>query len=154
LEIPAHLVDFLESGVAILVGTRDASLHPETARACGAVVERDRRKLTVFLSERWPGVFENLRDNGQIATNFVRPHDHYSIQLKGDGATLRPATAAERSIVERWHAGWIEQLWLVGIPRSISKRFHIWPAHAVTFDVHDIFVQTPGPGAGKRLEPA
>ena len=36
--IPPDLVELFESGVSILVGTRDASLLPEAIRGCGALV--------------------------------------------------------------------------------------------------------------------
>ena len=47
-----------------------------------------------------------------------------------------------------------ETLYLIGLPRSLTARFNGWPVVAVTFEVRDVFLQTPGPGAGKRLEQA
>jgi hypothetical protein len=32
------------------------------------------------------------------------------------------------------------------------KRAHLWPAWAATVAVEEIFLQTPGPDAGKRFE--
>jgi hypothetical protein len=153
-KIPEDLVDFLESGISILVGTRDREMRPDAMRAVGARVSPGRDRITVFLpdasAER---AAENLRDNGQIAVAFSRPIDHYSIQIKGRVEDLRPAEDADRVVPDRYHAAYVEQLYMVGLPRSLSQRMIVWPSLAVTFSVDDLFVQTPGPDAGKRLEP-
>lgn len=151
--LPADLVDFIESGVSILVGTRDASLRPEATRAVGAQVASDRAHVSVFLAERWAArTIADLEQTGVIAVGFSRMFDNYSIQLKGDGAVVREAGDADRLVPERWRAAYVEQLYMGGIPRSLMSRIHVWPAKIVTFAVGDIFVQTPGPGAGARLE--
>ena len=153
MRIPEDLVDFLESGVSILAATRDARLRPEATRACGAIVSPDRGSLTVFLGESWNRrAFDNLAHNGELAVGFSRPLDAFSIQIKGGPAHLRAATGDERSIVDRYHAAYVEQLYIIGLPRSIVKRMAVWPARAATIDVRDMFVQTPGPEAGRRLE--
>jgi predicted pyridoxine 5'-phosphate oxidase superfamily flavin-nucleotide-binding protein len=151
--IPEDLVDFLEGGVSILVGTRDATLRPDASRAVGARVSGDRERITLFLSERTAArALSNLEDNARIAVGFSRPHDHFAIQLKGSVTERRPASDAERVVPERYLAAYVEQLYLVGLPRSITRRIVVWPGVAVTVAVEDLFVQTPGPGAGKRLE--
>ena len=40
----------------------------------------------------------------------------------------------------------------LGYGENIWRRFECKPAQAVTFDVEDIVVQTPGPGAGEKIE--
>jgi hypothetical protein len=35
----------------------------------------------------------------------------------------------------------------------VMRQLRIYPSVAVTMSTEDIFVQTPGPGAGRRLEP-
>ncbi len=151
-QIPEELVDFVESGVSILVGTRDAELRSDATRAVGARVSTDRAQVTIFLAlQGAKRALANVANNGQIAVGFSRPFDHYSIQIKGGVTEQRPATDAERVVPERYHAAYVDQLYMVGMPRSITKRFIVWPSVAVTLDVHEIFVQTPGPGAGKRI---
>lgn len=151
--IPADLVDFLEGGVSILVGTRDAGQRPETTRAVGAAVSPDRTRLSVLLAEHTAErAIANLEDNGRIAVAFSRPIDNFAVQLKGRVTELRRGDDADRRVAERYHAVYVEQLYMVGMPRSLSKRIRVWPSFAVTFEIDDIFVQTPGPGAGKPLE--
>ena len=40
----------------------------------------------------------------------------------------------------------------LGYPAEIFTGFTIYPSTAVTFKVEEVFVQTPGPGAGDKLD--
>ncbi len=151
--IPTDLVDFLTGGVSVLVGTRDAALRPEATRGVGFVIAPERTRATVYLNEQASArALANLADNGRIAVGVSRPMDNLTLQLKGRCVDVARGDAVDRSVPERYHAVYMEQLYIVGLPRSIVTRFSVWPAVAVTFDVLDIFVQTPGPEAGRRLE--
>jgi hypothetical protein len=146
------LTELFESGVSILVGTRDASFVPEAMRGCGAIVHPDRRHITVFLptsvSER---TVANLRDNAQVAVAFSRVLDHASIQVKGRVEDIRPATETDRDVIARYHVAFAEMIYMAGIPRARTRTMNVWPSVAITFEVTDIFEQTPGPRAGERL---
>jgi hypothetical protein len=150
--IPEDLVEPLEGGVSILIGTRDAENRPDVARAVGASVSRDRREVTIYLHEIWGArALANLRENGEIAAGFSRPHRPLRDPAQGKVHALRPA---ERRRAERRRPlpRHVRRAALHGrLPRSITKRFVFWPAVGVTFGVRDIFLQTPGPDAGKRL---
>jgi hypothetical protein len=151
--IPGDLLEHFEGGISILVGTRDASLIPEATRGAGALVHPDREHLTVFLptdvSQR---AIANLRDNGRVAVGFSHPLDAKTLQVKGTVESIRDATDAERAVVERYLVAFAEVLFLAGLPRAITRTMNIWPCHAVTFEVTDLFLQTPGPNAGARMD--
>jgi hypothetical protein len=150
--LPADLADFLESGVSILVGTRDMGLRPATARAMGASVGRELRTLTLYLPEATAErTLANLRDNGQIAMTFSRAIDHRSIQIKGKCTLIRAGTVEDRAVQERYRALLIESLALIGLPRSELERATYWPSVAVEVDVGELYEQTPGPQAGSPL---
>jgi hypothetical protein len=150
--ISSELAAFLESGVAILVGTRDARLVPDATRAIGARVGKGGAELTVFLPDVISGpALANLRDNGRVAVAFSRAADHRTFQVKGQAVEVRPATAEERAVVDRFRCAWASALSEVGLPPRITLRMAHWPAHAVRVRVERIFVQTPGPGAGAPL---
>ena len=150
-KIPEDLVDFLESGVSILVGTRNAKNEPEPMRATGARVSKDRERLSLLFPAHATRSIENALANGHVAVCFSRFLDNYSIQLKGQDAVVRDGTDEDRAIAERYRVAYGEQLSMAGFPRSLTSRINVWPAKVVTFPVRDIFVQTPGPGAGARL---
>jgi hypothetical protein len=151
-EFPADLVEFLESGVSILVGTRNADLRPASARAMGARVEARSRKLTVYLPEAVSATtLANLRDNASIAVTFSRPLTHHSMQLKGRVLSVRPSDEADRAVQRAYRAAYGEQLDAVGLPRNVSSRIVWWPSVAIEVSVGDVFIQTPGPSAGRPL---
>jgi hypothetical protein len=152
VELNNELVDFLQSGVSILVATRDASFRPQCLRAMGAIVDHARSTFTLYLPEAVAGAtLENLRENGQIAVTFSRPIDHRSVQLKGTCGAVRPSEEHDRAVQERYRAAFVEQLHAVGLPRTVSSRIRYKPSIAVEVTVAELYEQTPGPGAGRRL---
>jgi hypothetical protein len=148
-----ELIDFLEGGVSITVGSRDAASRPECARGLGVTVGADRQTLTVFLNEALAGRMRaDFEDNRQIAVGFSRIVDHRGVQLKGKVRNMRPATQAESAVQERYLAAFAEALSLAGLPRAVVRGLRLQPALAVELEVEDIFNQTPGAGAGRRME--
>ena len=151
--LPQEVVDLVESGVSILVGTRNAALRPATVRGVGAVVGIDCKSVTVYLPEQTSEkAIQNLRDNGEIAVGLSRPIDNLAVQLKGRCTDVRKARDEEQAIPYRYAIAFAETTYTIGMPRSLIARMNVWPAWAATFEVRDIFSQTPGPGAGKRWE--
>lgn len=153
VQLSDELVEFIESGVSTLVATRSAELRPECVRAAGSLVAPSRDRLTVFVAETVAKrTLANLADNHEIAVTLSRPMDHRTLQVKGTCVEVRPATVEERAVQERYLASFVEQLYWVGMARALTRRLAYTPAVALTFEVRDVFVQTPGPGAGRRLE--
>jgi len=150
---PAELADIIASGSSALVGTRTASLRPDCTRAAGIRVEPGGRELTLFLPDATSArTLANLRDNRAIAAVFTRVVDHRSIQAKGRAVEIRPADEADREAVERYMAAFTEAVAVLGCPARLTRRMATWPCHAVRMTVDALFVQTPGPGAGARVE--
>lgn len=153
MRLSEELAEFIESGVSMLVGTRDGELRPHVMRAVGAVIGKDRESLTVYLAKQLAEqAIANLRDNGKIALTMSRPYDHRSMQVKGTMIGMRDGVEADRAQQERYLAGFVEHVYIVGLPRTVVRQLRIFPSVAVTFAAEDVFVQTPGPGAGRRLE--
>jgi hypothetical protein len=150
--IAEELVPFLESGVSVQVGTRDAQLFPDGLRAYGLRVEPDRRQVTVFLPDSTARqALANLRDNGRIALCLSRIADHRTIQLKGRALDVRAADGRDLEVIRAYRARLTEALAQIGMPTRLGLRLSHWPAHAVRFEVESLFDATPGPGAGERL---
>lgn len=149
--ISPELAEFLQSGIGVLVGSRDTRMLPEVARAFGARVGAGGRELTVFLpvatAQR---TLANARENGRLAVCFSAV-DHRSYQIKGRLKDVRAADEDERRSIERYRAGLAQHYGAVGMPPRLTYRISHWPAHAVCMEVEAIFVQTPGPGAGGAL---
>lgn len=139
----------------MIVGTRDAALRPEVIRAVGAVVGADRTTLTVFVPSALAArTLANLEHDGALAVTFSEIMTHRTLQVKGRLRELRRARRAERALQERWLAAFAEQLHATGFSRRIARRLRIWPSVALELAVEELFVQTPGPKAGSRIEAA
>lgn len=148
-----EVVELLGSGVVMVVATRDAALTPELVPAMGSRPGRDRRTLTVFVPRALAGAtLANLADNGRLAITATRPADHKSMQIKGSARGGRDAADADRPMLEMLRGAMIEQLASFGMPRAITRRLTFWPSVAIDVDVNDVYVQTPGPGAGRPLQ--
>lgn len=146
------MVELLQTGVSVVVGTRDAALMPECTRAWGIRVGTDRRTVTIFLTETISKqTFENLRENGHVAISCTRPTDHVACQLKGRLRAIRPADQRDREDSRQWHRAFVEEVVAVGMPASVCEAWITEPALAVDIDVTDVFHQTPGPGTGERV---
>jgi len=150
--LPAELVEFVESGVSILVGTRDARLRPEALRACGAIVAPDRRSITILMNELTSQrTVANLRAGSPLAVTFSRPIDYRTVQIKGPCRDVRAADAREGDAARKYLAQFCEQLYLVSISRAFTARLRVSPTLATVLEIHELFEQTPGPGAGRKL---
>jgi hypothetical protein len=95
----------------------------------------------------------NLADNGQIAISVARPADHKALQIKGHAVAVGDATEADRAVQELYRGALVEQLAMVGMARAFGRRLAWWPSVAIQVAVAEVFVQTPGPGAGARFKP-
>lgn len=150
--IPEPVVDLLQTGVSIVVGTRDASLVPQCTRAWGIRVNKDGRSVTIFLTETMSRkTLQNMRENGQVAISCARPTDHMACQLKGRLRTIRPAGARDCECRNRWAQDFREELIAIGVPAHLFDALIRDPALTVEIDVTEVFHQTPGPGAGEKL---
>lgn len=150
--IPDSIVQLLQTGVSVMVGTRDASLMPECTRAWGIHVGTDRGTVTVLLSESIAGkTLDNLRENGMIAVTCTRPTDHITCQLKGKVRSMKSVNSAQQKMSRQWHHEFVAELKAIGVPSALGEAWIVEPTIAVEMAVTDVFDQTPGPGAGKRI---
>lgn len=146
---------FIQTGVAVVVATRDSDSVPDVARGCGCRVSKDRRRVTVLVEPARAGsVLDNVAANGQVAVVFSQPSTHRTIQLKGSDARLVRITAADRTIASRHLEAWVQELTGIGYRDDFARAVRGQAAQgmvAIAFTPTAAFQQTPGPGAGERL---
>src|SRR5690606_29686078 len=147
------LATFLQGGVGIHLGTRNAQLEPNGARAVAVQVDEDAEHLTVYISEvAFARLRADLHSNGLAAVVFGRPTDDRACQVKATFVSERPAADAERPfLIAQWN-GFLDQLALIGIPAAATQGWTTWPAVAVRLRATAVFEQTPGPAAGAQLK--
>lgn len=149
--IPSSIVELLQTGVSVIVGTRDASLMPACTRAWGIRLGKDRRSVTIFLTETISKqTLQNLRENGLVAVSCTRPTDHVACQIKGRVRTIRPSDRQDQTHRRNWKREFIGEIAAVGVPAALGEAWITEPALAVEIDVTDVFHQTPGPGTGEK----
>jgi hypothetical protein len=156
--IPGKIVRFLEQYANVaFAGTRDAALVPYGHRVSGWRVGTDLRTLTALVPEPFTArLVESLQDNGVFAVTVEEFPSHETYQFKGRYLRHRPAQPADVEIVDRIRARFVKALrpLYVDVPEALWKAFIQPPSLAVEFEVSEIYLQTPGPGAGARLVPA
>src|SRR5215218_7096558 len=147
------LTEFLEQGLAIHIGTRNAALRPNGCRVTAVRVEDQGRHLVAYLPKAAvPAVLEDLRNNRQAAVSFARPTDDRAVQVKGEFISEREADPSEEQFVLGQWQSLLHQLDLIGLAALTStSTWLMWPCVAVTIRVTAVFSQTPGPEAGAVL---
>jgi len=147
------LISFLEQGVSIHMATRNTRLEPNGVRVIAVFVDADRQHLTAYLpSVDAAAVLADLEANGQVALAFARPTDDRACQIKGERVSVRDAEPPELARVQDQWKRLVAQLAMVGIPPEATHGWATWPCVVVRLRVTAAFDQTPGPGAGSRLE--
>jgi hypothetical protein len=152
MQLDAELASFLASPVMIIIGTGDDDNRPDIARAVGARVASDDGVVSIVLSAwQWPRTVANLRANGRAAVTFARPSDYVSYQIKGR-ATVHPASQDDRVNSSRYLADIRQVLAELGLePRLVAPWLIERDLLAVTVEVASVYVQTPGPKAGRQV---
>jgi hypothetical protein len=155
--IPEKIARFLEQRANVaFAGTRNQDLVPFGHRVSGWRIGADGRTLTAFTSDAFTaGLVESLQENGELALTVEDFPSHETYQFKGRYVSHRPAHREDIAIVDRIRERFIKNMRTVFpvLPEGIVGAFISKPGLAVEFEVSEIYVQTPGPGAGARIVP-
>ncbi len=152
--IPERVVEVLRGPAFMHVGTRDANLRPAHAFPLGVVVGDDNETVTFFVNEwRAKRILSDLENNGRVAFGAgLLSHEAY--QLKGIYLSSRSATDDEIAFQEA-HRATLCGLLLNWFPKEVAEGLFLAlacrPSVAITFRVEEVFLQTPGPGAGTKM---
>jgi hypothetical protein len=156
--LPDDLVRMADTGVVVIVGTRDADGVPEVSRAWGVRVPPERDVLEICVSSQVCGrTLDNLADNQQIAVTLTSPLNYRSFQVKGRAIETHSAAPSDVERITRHQRAFTDEVVSVGLPEPAAVRlFSIEMEDApeirrIRVLVDAVFNQTPGPGAGARL---
>ncbi len=154
--IPGSIKSFLEEEATVAVaGTRNGDNIPQVHRVSGWRVDPDGQAISCLIPASYAEeLAANLQDNGRLALTLEQLGSHKTYQFKGDFLDSRPADDDDRTIAEQQAQVFGTTLGsLFGVPDEIGQAFMPPPSLVVRFTVREIFLQTPGPGAGQRLVP-
>jgi Pyridoxamine 5'-phosphate oxidase len=148
-----ELVEFVHSGVAVGVASRDESMRPMFARAWGPLVSADRRSLTLCVSAaEGSATRANLEGNGAVALGFCPPTIAKAVQLKGVAVVVGEPGPDDLGRVERHVRAFRANAERVGLPPAVAERIFDGSALVmISVSIDEGFDQTPGPMAGRRL---
>lgn len=150
--IDKQLAEFLEAGLAIHLGTRNARFEPNGGRVAAVRVEEDGEHLVVYVPNAVaPPLLADLESNGQAAIVFCRVADERSCQIKGTFVAQRPAEDDEQPFVSGQWNHFRDNLAIIGLPQVMTAAWPMWPCVAVRVKATTLFNQTPGPTAGAKL---
>jgi hypothetical protein len=156
--IPGKIARFLEQHANVAAaGTRDEKLVPHVHRVSGWRLEPDQKTLSVMIAESFAEhLRESLEDNGQFSFTVEAFPSHETYQFKGRSRQVRPASEGDNDVVRRVRDRWLRDTRTFFGPDSdvFLGGFVLNPDLTVEFEVQEIYLQTPGPGAGGRLYPA
>jgi hypothetical protein len=151
--VSEELIASLSGGLSLLVAGLDVHGRPVCTRGVGLRIWPDRQHATVFLPSATAQPLQNhLLVNRQLAFVASRPNDYRTVQMKGSVVAVREAESADFAFVSNFVRAFAELVDSLGVPRQIALRVAHWPCLAVDIALAEIFLQTPGPGAGARLE--
>jgi hypothetical protein len=155
--IPGKLIKFLEQYANVaFVGVRDSGLVPFGHRVSGWRVGADQRTMTIFVPlEFLQRLVDSLQQNGELAVTVEAFPAHETYQFKGRYLHHRSVQDDDVEIVDRVRRRFVKSLRPMNPDRSedVLQAFVSPPSLAVDFEVQEIYLQTPGPGAGTRLIP-
>jgi hypothetical protein len=151
--IDGDLAAFLQSPVMIILGTSDGLLRPQIGRGVGAtVISREDRVDVIVSNRQWPLTVANVRANGKLAVTFARPHDYVSYQVKGL-ASVQDASPLHFARARQYISAVSAELVGLGLEDRVAAQWFTDEEPLVlSLAVESIYVQTPGPQAGRTLD--
>jgi hypothetical protein len=155
--IPGKLLKFLAERANISVaGSRTHDLVPQLHRISGWRLGQDGQTLTCFIPGAYTdGLLEAMEDNGHFVITIEEFPSHETYQFKGKYLRHRDATADDREHVAHLRQRWTRSVrsQFPDMPADVLDDYILEPALALDMRVTEIYLQTPGPGAGSRLVP-
>jgi hypothetical protein len=114
------------------------------------------RIFVAFVPESATRLVEALLDNGRIAVTFEELGTHETYQIKGRYLSHRPVRPAEIDIAGRARERFVKGVRSLYPDEQLAAAVRASvpvPSLAVEIEVEEVFLQTPGPGAGGRIVP-
>ncbi len=156
---PALLSDgtvaFIQREVAIDVASCSSDLRPSACRGFACRVSPDRQRLTIFVRRGEASqVLQDVLGQDVIAVVFCLPETETAIQIKWRQISLSAANADDMACVERYRHAFVDGIVRLGYGREFGLSHMAIEAGqmvALSFTPEQVFEQTPGPMAGKRM---
>ncbi|MGA0570317.1 hypothetical protein ACO2Q9_06310 [Variovorax sp. VNK109] len=154
-----EFIAIIDRGVSSIVASRSLDMKPSIMRAVGARITPDGTHVTVFVSR--PASRQLLQDiatTGTVSVVFSVPFTHQTVQVKASrGVEIRPAGEQDRPVLARYLKSMEFEIGRVGYGPAFTRKMlshDLAQTVAIGFTPEQAFDQTPGPRAGRRMEPS
>ena len=155
--LPAETARFMQSGLSIILASRNLHLKPSVARALACRVSGDGCTVELFaVSAKLGPLLDDLRAGAPIAVAFTLPSSHRTLQIKAPSAEISAVSADDRDFVAVAQSRFADDVERVmGSPQRQLLQAALGGAEEVDLRLivrpTAVFEQTPGPRAGQPL---
>ncbi|PJZ55943.1 hypothetical protein [Leptospira barantonii] len=141
--------------LSISIATRDSKLRPHFARAFGVRLSEDQKRMTVLLPQVVAShCLQDIEDNAQIATTIAHMSSFQTRQFKGKVTGIESCTEEDYELMKNIREAGGETSSLFFGPKAGEgwRKYILKPAIAITFELSELFDQSPGAKAGEKLK--
>lgn len=143
--LSAEQAAFVQGDVDIFLASRDEDLVCDVVRVFGAVIEPDGQVVTLYLPDATSGrTLANARKHPRLAAVFANLLDYRTLQIKGTCVGVRPASSADRGMVQRYREAYLATAQKIGLLSELASRWVSLPCTALELRAEEIY--------GQRLE--
>jgi hypothetical protein len=152
--LPDEVLDFIQSGVSVIVGVVGADGRAQAGRALATRIVSGGAIRLMYPEEGNAAITISAQSGGPIAVTFSAPISHRTIQLKAASSRLEQLEPEDRTNVDAQMDAFAGVLRALGFPPSFVQSFCANRSKSISvlsFVPEAAFEQTPGPGAGREL---
>ncbi len=153
--LTADMIALFGKGVAHQVGACTSAGRPVLCRGLAVTVEESGKVVLILSAQSGFEVLDAIRDTAWVAVNVTVPSTYQSLHLKGRDAVSSGASPVHRPLLEASHRAYRDQLVPYGFPPEYTNAWYDVPDDDLTvvrFTPLGAWNQTPGPGAGNRID--
>jgi hypothetical protein len=150
MQITDRIRDYLQLGIGMGMGTRDANLTPEYQRVLGCQLVDNNHVSFYFDLPTSRNTIRNLEANGEMVIVGCS-NTFESYQLKGKAIRWAKATPDEINNFGEYMIRFSNAMQVFGLP---AEAVYVYPHSemmSVLMEVEQIFEQTPKVGTGEKI---
>ncbi|AOP33959.1 hypothetical protein A0128_08965 [Leptospira tipperaryensis] len=145
----------LSGPLSISIATRDSDLRPHFARGFGIRYNEEKTEMTVLIPQVVAeACLEDIQDNGLIATTVAHMSSFKTRQFKGRVKQINDCSDSDYELMRRTRQAGSDTSTLFFGPTAGEGwgKYILKPAVAITFEISELFEQSPGAKAGEKLK--